>query len=73
MDYCYWSPSHASDSDQGGIEPRQRKRRNKTYPLMTKPRPEARKEVRLKGHQKKQKQLGSRPPSAWFIDEIRLT
>jgi hypothetical protein len=39
----------------GRIEPRQRKRRNNTYPLMTKPRAEAREEVRLNGHPKKQK------------------
>jgi len=39
----------------GRIEPRQRKRRNNTYPLMTKPRSEAREEVRLNGHAKKQK------------------
>ena len=39
----------------GRLEPRQRKRRNNTYPLMTKPRSEAREEVRLNGHPKKQK------------------
>ena len=39
----------------GRIEPRQRKRRNNTFPLMTKPRSEAREEVRLNGHPKKQK------------------
>ena len=39
----------------GRIEPRQRKRRHNTYPLMTKPRAEAREEVRLNGHPKKQK------------------
>jgi hypothetical protein len=39
----------------GRIEPRQRKRRNNTYPLMTKPRSEAREEVCLNGHPKKQK------------------
>jgi hypothetical protein len=39
----------------GRIEPRQRKRRPKTFPLMTKPRQEAREEVRLNGPPKKQK------------------
>jgi hypothetical protein len=39
----------------GRIEPRQRKRRPKPFPLMTKPRPEAREEVRLNGHPKKQR------------------
>jgi hypothetical protein len=39
----------------GRLEPRQRKRRNNTYPLMTKPRAEAREEVRLNGHLTKQK------------------
>jgi hypothetical protein len=39
----------------GRIEPRQRKRRSNTYPLLTKPRSEAREEVRLNGHPKKQK------------------
>ncbi len=39
----------------GRIEPRQRKRRPKAFPLMTKPRPEAREQVRLNGHPKKQK------------------
>ena len=39
----------------GRSEPRQRKRRNNTYPLLTKPRAEAREEVRLNGHPKKQK------------------
>jgi len=39
----------------GRIEPRQRKQRNNTFPLMTKPRSEAREEVRLNGHPKKQK------------------
>ena len=39
----------------GRIDPRQRKRRNNTYPLMTKPRREACQEVRLNGHPKKQK------------------
>jgi hypothetical protein len=39
----------------GRIEPRQRKRRNNTFALMTKPRSEARAEVRLNGHAKKQK------------------
>ncbi len=39
----------------GRIEPRQRKRRPKAFPLMTKPRQEAREEVRLNGHPKKQR------------------
>ena len=39
----------------GRIEPRQRKRRNNTYPLLTRPRSEAREQVRLNGHPKKQK------------------
>ena len=39
----------------GRIEPRQRKRRHKPFPLMTKPRAEAREEVRSNGHPKKQK------------------
>jgi hypothetical protein len=39
----------------GRIEPRQLKRRLKTFPLMTKPRREAREEVRLNGHPKKQR------------------
>ena len=39
----------------GRIEPRQRKRRPKPFPLLTKPRAEARKEVRLNGHPKKQR------------------
>jgi hypothetical protein len=39
----------------GRIEPRQRKRRPKAFPLMTKPRREAREEVRLNGHPKKQR------------------
>jgi hypothetical protein len=39
----------------GRIEPRQRKRRPKPFPLMTKPRAEARAEVRLNGHPKKQR------------------
>jgi hypothetical protein len=39
----------------GRIEPRQRKRRHNTYPLLTKPRSEAREQVRLNGHPKKQK------------------
>lgn len=37
----------------GRIEPRQLKRRNNTFPLMTKPRRQAREEVRLNGHPKK--------------------
>jgi len=37
------------------IEPRQLKRRLKPFPLMTKPRGEARAEVRLNGHPKKQR------------------
>jgi hypothetical protein len=37
----------------GRIEPRQRKRRPKPFPLMTKPRAEARDEVRRNGHPKK--------------------
>ena len=39
----------------GRIEPRQLKRRLKPFPLMTKSRCEAREEVRLNGHPKKQK------------------
>jgi hypothetical protein len=39
----------------GRIEPRQRKRRPKSFPLMTKPRAEAREEVQLNGHAKKLK------------------
>jgi hypothetical protein len=39
----------------GRIEPRVVKQRPKTYPLMTKPRIEAREEVRLNGHPKKQR------------------
>lgn len=39
----------------GRIEPRQRKRRPKAFPLMTTPRRNAREEVRLNGHPKKQK------------------
>jgi hypothetical protein len=39
----------------GRIEPRQRKRRPKTFPLMTKPRKDAREEVRLNGHPGKQR------------------
>ena len=39
----------------GRVEPRQRKRRNNTFPLMNKPRAEAREQVRLHGHPKKQK------------------
>jgi hypothetical protein len=39
----------------GRIEPRQRKRRPKAFPLMTKPRTEAREEVKLNGHPKKQR------------------
>ncbi|WP_200234866.1 hypothetical protein [Thiohalocapsa halophila] len=39
----------------GRIEPRQRKRRPKSFPLLTKPRAEAREEVRLNGHPKKQR------------------
>jgi hypothetical protein len=39
----------------GRIEPRQRKRRTNSFPLMTKPRAEAREEVRLNGHSKKQR------------------
>ena len=57
----------------GRIEPRQRKRRNNTYPLLTKPRSEAREQVRLNGHPKTQKSPDSWPPSAWFIDQIRLS
>ena len=34
----------------GRSEPRQRKRRPKPFPLMTKPRKEAREDVRLNGH-----------------------
>jgi hypothetical protein len=51
------APSHASAADRrpGRIEPRQRKCRPKSFPLMTKPRSEAREEVRLNGHPKKQK------------------
>jgi len=47
----------------GRIEPRQRKRRNNSFPLMTKPRSEAREEVRLNGHAKKQRQLAPLLPS----------
>jgi hypothetical protein len=39
----------------GRIEPRAVKQRPKPYPLMTKPRAEARQEVRLNGHPKKQR------------------
>ncbi len=39
----------------GRIEPRVRKRRPKPFPLMTKPRAQAREEVRLNGHPKKQR------------------
>ena len=39
----------------GRIEPRQRKRRTNSFPLMTKPRAETREEVRLNGHSKKQR------------------
>jgi hypothetical protein len=39
----------------GRIEPRQRKRRPKSFTVMTKPRAEARAEVRLNGHPKKQR------------------
>jgi hypothetical protein len=39
----------------GRIEPRQRKRRNNTFPLLNKTRAEAREQVRLHGHPKKQK------------------
>lgn len=39
----------------GRIEPRARKRRPKPFPLLTRPRPEARDEVRRKGHPKKQR------------------
>ena len=39
----------------GRIEPRVVKQRPKTYSLMTKPRAEAREEVRLNGHPKKQR------------------
>lgn len=39
----------------GRIEPRQRKRRPKQFPLMTKPREQAREEVRLNGHAGKQR------------------
>ncbi len=39
----------------GRIEPRQRKRRPKAFPLMTKPRRDAREEVRLNGHPGKQR------------------
>ena len=39
----------------GRIEPRVRKRRPKNFPLMTRPRKEAREEVRLNGHPKKQR------------------
>lgn len=39
----------------GRIEPRQRKRRPKAFPLMTKPRQEAREDVRLNGHPGKQR------------------
>jgi len=39
----------------GRIEPRQRKGRPKPFPLLTKPRAEAREEVRMNGHPKKQR------------------
>jgi hypothetical protein len=39
----------------GRIEPRARKRRPKPFPLLTRPRPEAREEVRRNGHPKKQR------------------
>jgi hypothetical protein len=39
----------------GRIEPRARKRRPKPFPLLTKPRPQAREEVRRNGHPKKQR------------------
>ena len=39
----------------GRIEPRQRKRRNNTFALMTKPRSEARAQAQLNGHTKTQK------------------
>jgi hypothetical protein len=41
----------------GRIEPRQLKRRAKKYPLMTKPREQARADVRMNGHPKKSKPL----------------
>ena len=39
----------------GRIEPRARKRRPKPFPLLTRPRQEARDEVRRNGHPKKQR------------------
>jgi len=39
----------------GSIEPRQCKRRNNRFPLMTQPRARARDEVRQNGHAKKQR------------------
>jgi hypothetical protein len=39
----------------GRIEPRQCKRRNNRFPLMTQPRTQAREEVRQNGHAKKQR------------------
>lgn len=39
----------------GRPEPRQRERRPQGFPLMTKPRKEAREEVRLNGHAKQQR------------------
>jgi hypothetical protein len=39
----------------GRVEPRARKRRPKNYPLLTKPRDEAREEIWLHGHPKKQR------------------
>jgi hypothetical protein len=39
----------------GRIEPRARKRRPKPFPLLTRPRPEAREEVRRNGHPKKRR------------------
>jgi len=39
----------------GRIEPRARKRRPKPFPLLTRPRPQAREEVRRNGHPKKQR------------------
>jgi hypothetical protein len=37
------------------IEPRARKRRNRAYPLLTKPRHEAQKTLKIQGHPKRQK------------------
>lgn len=59
---------HAEES--GRIEPRALKRRANAYPLLTKPRKEARAEVREHGHRKKTlNQIGSQLTSR----RLRLT